>query len=57
MFCITLDPNHYDFIKSLGYIPVGLGDNKFNDSWLNDKSGKNISSKNKSYGEYTYNYC
>ena len=56
MFCITLDPNHYDFIKSLGYIPVGLGDNKFNDSWLNDKSGKNISSKNKSYGEYTYHY-
>ena len=26
MFCITIHNNHYDKIKKLGYIPVGLGD-------------------------------
>ena len=26
MFCLTLEPNHYKFIKELGYIPVGLGE-------------------------------
>ena len=25
MFCITLDPNHYETIKKFGYTPVGLG--------------------------------
>ena len=29
MFCITLEPSHLNFIKSLNYIPVGLGDKKF----------------------------
>ena len=43
MFCITLDPNHYKFIKKLGYIPVGLGEKKFDEGWLSDKSGINIS--------------
>ena len=56
MFCISLEPNHYEFIKKLGYIPVGLGDKNFDKNWLNDKSGINISNKNKNYGEYTYHY-
>ena len=56
MFCISLEPSHYDFINNLGYIPVGLGDKKFNESWLSDKSGNNISKKNKNYGEYTFHY-
>ena len=56
MFCITLEPNHYQFIKKLGYTPVGLGDKKFDNNWLSDKSGENISYKNKNYGEYTYHY-
>ena len=56
MFCLTLEPNHYEFIKQLGYIPVGLGDKNFNNNWLSDKSGINISEKNKNYGEYTYHY-
>ena len=43
MFCISLEPNHYNFIKKLGYIPVGLGDKDFNDDWLKDKLGNNIS--------------
>ena len=56
MFCLTLEPNHYKFIKELGYIPVGLGEKNFNDDWFSDKSGINISKKNKNYGEYTYHY-
>jgi len=56
MFCLTLEPNHYDFIKSLGYIPVGLGEKSFNQTWFTDKSGINISKKNKNYGEYTFHY-
>ena len=56
MFCLTLEPNHYQFIKALGYIPVGLGEKNFDNGWFSDKSGKNISKKNKNYGEYTYHY-
>ena len=56
MFCITLEPNHYKFIKELGYTPVGLGNNIFSKEWLTDKEGENISHKNKNYGEYTYHY-
>ena len=56
MFCITLEPNHYNFIKNLGYVPVGLGDKDFNNGWFRDSSGINISEKNKNYGEYTYHY-
>ena len=56
MFCISLEPNHYEFIKNLGYVPVGLGEKDFNQNWLNDKSGINISKKNKYYAEYTYHY-
>ena len=46
MFCLTLEPSHYKFIKELGYIPVGLGDKNFDDGWFRDKSGINISKKN-----------
>ena len=53
---MSLEPNHYNFIKDLGYIPVGLGDKDFNDDWFRDTSGINISKKNKNYGEYTYHY-
>ena len=40
MFCLTLEPSHYNFIKELGYTPVGLGEKLFNNDWLTDKSGK-----------------
>ena len=56
MFCISLEPIHYNFIKELEYIPVGLGEKKFSNLWLSDKSGENISNKNLHYGEYTYHY-
>ena len=56
MFCLTLQPNHLSFIKELEYIPVGLGENIFPDDCFTDKSGENISEKNKYYGEYTFHY-
>ena len=56
MFCTTLEPNHYEFIKKLGYIPVGLGEKDFNNNWFKDNSGVNISKKNKNYAECTYHY-
>ena len=56
MFCLTLDPKHINFIKSLDYVPVGLGDKIFSSDCLGDKEGENISIKNKYYGEYTFHY-
>ena len=51
-----MEPNHYKFIKELGYIPVGVGEKNFNKDWFTDKSGINISHKNKYYSEYTFHY-
>ena len=45
MFCLTLNPEHYEFIKKLGYTPVGLGERYFDKNWITDKSGTNISKK------------
>ena len=56
MFCLTLEPKHINFIKSLDYEPVGLGDKIFPSDCLGDKKGENISIKNKFYGEYTFHY-
>ncbi len=56
MFCITLEPNHLDYITNLNYTPVGLGDKIFPGSCLSDKKGENISNKNRYYGEYTFHY-
>ena len=43
MFCITLDPNHIDYIQKLNYTPVGLGDKPFPKNCISDKTGDNIS--------------
>ena len=56
MFCITINDSHYEKIKDLGYIPVGLGENIKNKNFLNDKIGANITTKNPFYGEYTFHY-
>ncbi len=55
-FCLTLEPNHENTIKDLSFIPVGLGEKRFSENFLSDKSGVNISSKNSFYGEYTFHY-
>ena len=56
MFCTTLEPSHYKFIKNLGYIPAGLGEKNFGNDWFRDNSGINIAKKNKNYAECTYHY-
>ena len=56
MFCITMNENHFNFIKEINYLPVGLGQDTFSKEWFTDKSGENISKKNKYYGEYTFHY-
>ena len=42
MFYTTLEPDHYEFIKKLRYIPVGLGEKNFIGDWFRDDSGPNI---------------
>ena len=56
MYCISIDNSTFNKITNLGYLPVGLGDSQFSNEWITDKDGKNISDKNKFYGEYTFHY-
>ena len=56
MFSLCLFPRHYSIIKKFNYIPVGLGKSNFDDNWLRDNTGENISEKNPYYGEYTFHY-
>ena len=56
MFCLCLYPKHLNNLKKINYIPVALGVNDFNNEWIRDNTGKNISIKNKYYGEYTFHY-
>ena len=56
MFCISMEPKHLKFIQELKYTPVGVGEKDFSKEWMTDKTGKNISDKNKNYGEYTFHY-
>lgn len=56
MFCLTIFDDHFDKIKKLGYMPVGLGENIKSNKFINDKTKINISKKNPFYGEYTFHY-
>ena len=56
MYCLSMSPSNLGTIKAIGYLPVGLGDNKFSKNWLSDRFKKDISKKNKYYGEYTFHY-
>ena len=56
IYCLSLNNEDLDKIKSLNYIPVGLGDKEFTSDWTKDNFGENISIKNKYYGEYTFHY-
>ena len=56
IFCIDINNSNLNKIKRLNYIPVGLGENNFNEEWLQDNSGDHISEKNPYYGEYTFHY-
>ena len=56
IYCLDINNKNYSKIKKLNYIPVGLGEDKFNNNWIRDNSGENISNKNPFYGEYTFHY-
>ena len=56
MFCISMNPDHINLIKKIGYLPVGLGNKIFSDEWHQDKNDINICHKNPFYGEYTFHY-
>ena len=56
MYCITINNDHYEKIKSFGYIPVGLGKEILSTKFKTDKNGENISHKNPYYGEYSFHF-
>ena len=56
MFCLSLYGEHLNNLKKINQIPVGLGENNFNNEWLRDNTKQNITNKNKYYGEYTFHY-
>ena len=56
MFCLSLYSHTLQNIKKLKYVPVGLGEENFSSQWFSDKTKKNISYKNRYYGEYTFHY-
>ena len=56
MYCITIYDDHLDLINSLGYLPVGLGEDIKSSGFLRDNTDDNISTKNSFYGEYTFHY-
>ena len=56
IFCISIYNENYSFFKKNGLVSVGLGNNNFDKCWINDKFEKDISIKNKNFGEYTFHY-
>ena len=56
IYCMSLNNNHLETIKKLGYTPVGLNKGQFSNEWLRDNTDENISHKNLNYGEYTFYY-
>ena len=56
IFCLDIHNINLHKIQKLNYTPVGLGKDNFDQGWLRDNSGDNISEKNPFYGEYTFHY-
>ena len=56
MYCLTTRDEDLELIKSLGYLPVGLGKNIKSNGFLKDNYKDNIFKKNDFYGEYTFHY-
>ena len=50
MYCLCLHNRTLPIVKKLGYVPVGVGNDKFSDEWLRDNTLENIFFKNKYYG-------
>ena len=56
IFCLCLNEKLINQVNNLGYTPVGLGRSNFDEKWMSDNTGDNISHKNSYYGEYTFHY-
>ena len=56
IFCISILNQDFKQLKNLNLIPVGVGQKEFDNNWLSDKKGENISHKNLNFGEYTFHY-
>ena len=46
MYCLTTQEDHYEKIKKLGYLPVGLGKAIKSKDFISDNTKLNISNKN-----------
>ena len=46
----------FDYMDKINYQPVGLGNGDFPKNWITDRTGNNISKKNKYYDMYTFHY-
>ena len=57
IYCLCIHDELLEKVKKLNYIPVALGENDYQEGWIRDNNGKNISYKNNYYGEYTFHYC
>ena len=56
IYCHSLYDSMLNKIKTVGYVPVGLGTNNFSSEWVRDNTLLNIADKNKYYAEYTFYY-
>ena len=45
IFCLCIHNELLEKVKQLNYIPVALGENNYQEGWLRDNNGKNISQK------------
>jgi hypothetical protein len=55
-FCISIYNENYSFFKKNNLTPIALGNNDFDENWINDKFQNDISHKNENFGEYTFHY-
>ena len=56
MHCLCIHDELLEKVKRLNYLPVALGENNYQKDWIRDNIGKNISHKNRYYGEYSFHY-
>ena len=56
IYCMAFHNKVLSEVQKVGYVPVGLGPDKYSKEWLKDNTLENISHKNKYYGEYTFYY-
>ena len=54
MFCMS--HIYHSYMDKINYQPVGLGNGHFPKNWITDRTGDNISKKNKYYDMYTFHY-